>query len=409
MKKFKKFLLDIKEAHCLLKTPADYPMSFHDSIQHVSQQDWTTVQSESNNIFLSYNYLKAVEESQSQYAFRYLVFYRNHMPVAIAYVQVLQIKLAESLNFSDCQHFSAGKELLFGDKASKVLICGNVFSSGENGFAHSNTIGKEEAYNALMNALCRLRRNENALGDVSSVVIKEFWEKNYDGLAMLNKNAYRGFEVEPNLVLRIESSWHKMQDYLGDITKKYRKRYRDVMKKSEGLLVREFSAEEIADHSPRIKELFDAVHEKADFKFGHFNAAGFYDLKRNLHDQFIFKAYYLDAQLVAFAALFVNGEALDANYIGLDYDVNKTHCLYHRMLFDFVDVAIDQHCNELFYGRTASEIKSSIGAVPVNMKLYLRHRNTLGNQLLKPLLKFVQPTAFEVRNPFKTEEVLPTA
>jgi hypothetical protein len=70
-------------------------------------------------------------------------------------------------------------------------------------------------------------------------------------------------------------------------------------------------------------------------------------------------------------------------------------------LYDFVDEAIQAGCTELRLGRTAEEIKSTIGAMPVNMTLYLNHGNILKNALLKPILCQIKPTEYPHRFPFK--------
>lgn len=398
----------IKSKHsnyCLRREPVEFPMSFHDSIYHVNENHWNEVQQLGGNLYLSFSYLKALEDSQNNIDFRYILFYKNSKPVAIAYVQVLEVKLSESVKDAICAPLNLGKEIL-GGKESKFFVCGNVFSSGENGFAYSDDLTHEEAYKALMTGLYRLRRAEKVLGEVSSVILKEFWEKNYNTLSVIKKYDYRDFEIEPNLVMKINSDWNTLDDYINDITKKYRKKFKEVMKKSEALVCKDLSDEEIQNNAEKIKSLFDSVHERADFKFGHFDALGFCNMKKNLKDQFLFKAYFINDEMVGFAALFNNSGVLDANYVGLNYELNAVHCIYHRMLFDFVKVAMDKKCSELHYGRTASEIKSSIGAVPVNMKIFIRHRNTLSNKLIKPLLKLVQPSPFEQRNPFKEGTVV---
>ncbi len=404
MKKITDYLKSKHSNFCLRREPVDFPMSFHDSVFHLNEKHWNEVQKGSNNLYLKYEYLKAVEESQDNLSFRYMVFYKEKKPVAIAYVQVLQVKWSDSIKDQDCHPLKVGKNLL-GDKSSKFLVCGNVFSSGENGFAHTSDLSVEEAYQALMNGLYRLRRSEKILGEVSSVIVKEFWEKSYDKLAIIKRFDYRDFEIEPNLVLKVKDKWESITGYLNDLTSKYKKKYKEVMKKSSTLVINELNAEEIINQKERIKFLFDAVHEKADFKFGHFDASGFYFMKKNLKKEFIFRAYYLDNLMVGFAAMFVNGSILDANYVGLDYDKNRDFGVYHRMLYDFVEVAIAKQCKELCYGRTASEIKSSIGATPVNMKIFMRHRNTLSNKLIKPLIKLIQPSSFEMRNPFKEDNI----
>ena len=71
------------------------------------------------------------------------------------------------------------------------------------------------------------------------------------------------------------------------------------------------------------------------------------------------------------------------------------------MLYDFVNLAIDRKTKELRLGRTAEEIKSCIGAEPVNMKLYIKHGNRIFNKLLDPIVSSITPSKFELRMPFK--------
>jgi hypothetical protein len=68
-----------------------------------------------------------------------------------------------------------------------------------------------------------------------------------------------------------------------------------------------------------------------------------------------------------------------------------------------VQEAIDKQVTVLRLGRTAELIKSSLGAKPVDMKLYIKHKNVISNQLIKPVIDAISPSAFELRQPFKAE------
>ena len=89
--------------------------------------------------------------------------------------------------------------------------------------------------------------------------------------------------------------------------------------------------------------------------------------------------------------------------MGLDYDFNKEYSIYQRMLYDFVDLSIKIKAPELRLGRTAELIKSSIGAEPVDMKLYVRHINTISNKLLTTFISSISPKEFELRLPFNKD------
>ena len=127
----------------------------------------------------------------------------------------------------------------------------------------------------------------------------------------------------------------------------------------------------------------------------------FLELKNNLGNKFIFKGYFLDGVLVGFTSSFFYRDIIDANFVGIDYNINNTYKLYQRMLYDFVNLGIQHEKKVLRLGRTAETSKSAIGALPVEMKLFARHRNLLPSKLLKPLISSIQPDEFELRRPFK--------
>ena len=68
--------------------------------------------------------------------------------------------------------------------------------------------------------------------------------------------------------------------------------------------------------------------------------------------------------MVGFSTSFVNGDVLEANYVGLNYEFNHDKAIYQRLLYDFVEMAINLKSKELHLGRTSETIKSQIGAVP---------------------------------------------
>jgi len=165
---------------------------------------------------------------------------------------------------------------------------------------------------------------------------------------------------------------------------------------------RQLTATEIEESSARIQELFDNVVDQSEFSLGELKASTFIELKRAIGDKLKFTGYYLNEKLVGFCcATILSNRSVEANYVGLDYEVNRSKALYQRMLYDMVAFAIEKNLIKIHFGRTAEELKSTLGAVPLDMKLYIRHRNKLSNQLLKPIISSINPSEFELRNPFK--------
>ena len=96
-----------------------------------------------------------------------------------------------------------------------------------------------------------------------------------------------------------------------------------------------------------------------------------------------------------------NGDHLDAHFIGIDYSNNKSYAIYPRILNDYVRIGIETGSSQINLGRTASEIKSTLGAQPKALTCYCKHKRYLPNQILKPFIKNVQIKSFKQHQPFK--------
>jgi hypothetical protein len=109
----------------------------------------------------------------------------------------------------------------------------------------------------------------------------------------------------------------------------------------------------------------------------------------------------MDGRLVGFNAAFVLGDALDAQFVGIDYARNQDHMIYQRMLLDLLEVALARGLRRINLGRTAEQAKSALGAWPVGLLFYVKHRNRVANRIIGPFLRKVRPAAFEQRWPFR--------
>tara|TARA_R110001592_G_scaffold277335_2_gene544412 strand:+ start:804 stop:1997 length:1194 start_codon:yes stop_codon:yes gene_type:complete len=378
---------------------------FYDSANLINEKHWEAINN-NQNIYLSLNYLKALESAlKNDIPFRYIQFHNDKdEPVAIAIAQVVKFvdkgsKYSEQL----CKLSSHLKTKILNSLDIKVLVCGNVFACGENGFMYNDKISHQEAYDNLNVALYRLRKSEKINGQTSMVLLKEFWPSNFQYSDHIKQNKYREFMIDVNMILKIHPSWKNIDDYLNSMTAKFRTKAKGVFKKSAQIITKEFDLKDVLKYKERIEELYLLVLEKSDFSIGALNGEAFYNLKKNLDDKFMIKGYFFKEELIGFSSAFISNGNIDANYIGIDYNYNYEYAVYQKMLYDFVEFAIDKNVTELRLGRTAEEIKSCLGAEPTHMKLYIKLRNTVSNKLIKPIIESISPSEFELRKPFKAD------
>ena len=390
----------------LCKTKTDLEVSVFKSVKEINQEDWNTVVKD-KNIYQCLDYLSALEENLcDKIVFRYLMFYNaESKPVAVAIVQSLPFEdkgLEDQAQVSEMRdkikhHFVKAMDL-------RVMTCGSPFASGENGFSFTEDISEVQAYESLSKALTQLQKSEKDDIKAQIILLKEFWPHSFDSCNSILTKEFKEFQIDVNMVMQIRPQWQSMDGYLQSMTTKFRTKAKSAIKKSNDLTIKRFELEEVLLHKDKIQDLYLSVVAKSDSKFGELNGNTFVSLKRNLGDKFVITGYLLEGELVGFSSAFICNDVVDANYVGINYELNHKYAIYQRMLYDYVDLAIESNSTELRLGRTAEEIKSTIGAEPVEMTLYVRHKNQITNKFLKSIFSSIKPSEFQLRRPFKAVE-----
>jgi hypothetical protein len=322
-------------------------------------------------------------------------------PVAVASYQLVPfIFKGDKQPSKILSHCSRNRDGLF---MLHMLVCGNVFMAGEHGFLKSDAIDNRTAFKAITKGMAKAQKllSKESAKKISVQLFKEFAPEMLSSSEYLEEKGYQDFEIDMYMSLTIASNWDTMEAYFKAYKAKYRTKANSVFTKASSLVIHSFSKAEILKHKTTIDILFGNVLGKSEYQFGVMNALGFVSLKEHLEDQFIFRGVFLEDKLVGFSTSFINGVVLEANYVGIDYDKNVAHAIYQRLLYDYVSLAIAHKLKVLYLGRTSELLKSSLGAIPVPMKLYAKHTSKMAHLLMSSILKKVSPSSFELRKPFK--------
>lgn len=398
----------------LRQRPCPYALVLADSIAQLRDADWDAVVGD--RFFMGRDYLSAIERAKPpRMGFRYALCYDGRVPVAAAAYQVLDIALdafgsrqpipkPESLR--DALRVVRRKvgDALGDGGAPRLLINGNGLVTGEHGFAIAPGVDPKQAMHGLADATYRIRRAEKLHGSIASVLIKDFAAPSRVASDELLRFGYHAFEVDPNMAVIIEPTWRKFDDYLGAMTAKYRRKVKDARKRAKGLVMRRLDRAAIERDAPQLFALYHEVHDKSHFRLANPGPDYFPALAEALGDDLVVRTWTLDGTTVGCSIAMGRGRRFEAHMVGLDYRVSQEHGVYTSALYDFVADAITRGASELSMGRTALEIKSSIGAVAQPMTCYMRHGNPVGNRLIAPLIAQISPTPWTPRSPFRDEE-----
>lgn len=427
---FKAVLEAEGENRDLRSRPSGLGIALFDSIHHVDARAWESVLTERQHS-LRPRFLAALEAAKpEELRFRYWMLFDGRRPVAVGTAQVLELTgdavgrraprseppgLPEDAGKRERARRTLGATrervargtrrvaLNLGDGLhTRLLVCGNVFLSGEHGLAHVPDVDPADVFRGAAEALYRLRRADKLHGDVSAVLVKDFFTREGETLHAeeLLRFDYRAFEVDPAMVVPLDPGWSGFDDYTAAMTSKYRSRARSARKKGAALRREELDVEGIEGSLDRIQELLHAVAVKASFRLTPHPPGYFPELKRALGEDLRFTAYSLDDLMVGFGTTMRFGDELEGHFLGLDYEHNLQHAVYQNILYDDVEQGIEARARNVWLGRTALEIKSGIGAIPRPARCFVRHPGALTNRVLKPLFKFLKPAEWTPRSPF---------
>ena len=388
--------------HCKT-TDLGIDTTIYSHVDQINHDDWIRVNN-GKNIYLTIPYLKAIEDSLPSFDFRYILFYdENKQPIGVGYCQIVKITSNE-INVEALSARMGGMlpKHLINSLDLRVLICGNAFASGENGFMFVPDLDERVGFEMLAHTIDEINFSEKRHHrKIAISLIKEFWPETFESSSYLKASGCSEVSIDVNMILHLHPDWNSFDDYLSAMNSKFRTKVKHVDKISEQLEVIDFTADEIENRLDEINALYNSIVDKANFSFGRLNAHTLFNIKKALGEQFFFRGYYLKNEFVAFGTATSFDEVLDGNFIGLNYTYNQDYGIYQRILYDFVRHAFKIGAREIRIGRTAEEIKSGVGATPTDMKFYAKHRNKVTNAILRPFVQNLKPSEFNLRRPFK--------
>jgi predicted N-acyltransferase len=357
--------------------------------------------------FLSRSYLCTFEQYKpAKLGFAYLTVYKNKELVGLMSFQLITFRTIDQLRDLKVLEEEKGwskirKQLirsLLSGMNFNLIIAGATQFTGEYGIAlKSDADHNESSVDIMDNAiqlLAKLLRQEN--WKAHAVLIKDFHQP-----LPIEDKGYHAFPFMPNMTMDISEHWHSFDDYLASMLSKYRVRAKRAFKKAKEISLKEFELEDIIAYEKEMYDLYRQVESNADFSMITLSGDYFQGLKEELEDKFRVFAYFKEERLVGFFTTIRNGRELEAHFLGFDNEDNYRYQLYLNMLYHIIEVAIEEGANKVVFARTASGIKSSVGAVPHQMYCYIRHFSPLVNRLLPKIVGFFEPKEEWIqRHPF---------
>lgn len=387
----------------------DWSYHYFSSIKEMGAE-WDEISTQ-YDVPLSKKYLETVEDNPSvDMEFGYLLFYKEGKPMGKAILQIQLFNAEKSIRDTEenkkypCFFTVVGnhlKKMVSKHVVFKTIVIGNLMLTGDYGYRFNESIDNKDQEELIRAAVLDVKTKLKQTGQLKAPVIllKEFYEEK----TTLENQEFAKFQIQPNMILNMRPNWETMEDYLGEMSSKYRTRAKRAFKMSDGLTLRELNPEEIEAEMPTIFELYKMIAKSAGFNVMVMNPAYLLGLKRNFPSDFRLMGYYNeDEQLVGFFTTLHNKGLIDAHYLGFNPALNRSHQIYQNILYEIVRIGIEEKAEKINFGRTAVEIKSTVGAEMVPMYCYMKHQS-IPNNVARLIIDYLSPKeeTFVPRRPFK--------
>ena len=383
----------------------DYTLYLSGAIDEIRQDIWDKVVDD-KHFYAKSDHLEIVERtSAGKMKPFYLMVQKGGQTKAVLYFQQLTFSFENALsNFKwEKPYWKSLFTWITIHILSRLNIpliqSGNIFFTGDSGIYFKDDVDMD----ARLDILQFVNNHPEWQQFLHKHASASMWGNLFQTVQLggMKENGYELLETEPDLWMPFAQNWTTFSDYLNDLSSKYRVRAKKVVQLSQHLTERQLSLEDVIRHETRLLELYHQVAAQAAFNLAYLQKGYFSELKALYLDDLQVVAYFDGEELVAFTSAIFHGQIGHAHYMGMDYAKTKDLHLYNRMLLDYIREGIHKRCRYMHFGRTATEIKTTIGAQPISMHGYLRLENPFLNRFLPILLNNYGSGKYIQRHPFR--------
>lgn len=373
------------------------------------QEEWNVLAA--NNVYFNSNYLRLLQDyGPLGYSYYFAFAKIDDKPMGIFYFQRKLVDLSKDFRIHTHSKNPLSKlrvrllKQFFKLIKNQLLIFGNVLLTGEYAYKLAKNLPDESR--DILNQIVLdgiepfIHQCDNIR--VKTSLVKDFYSQSQFKKLEFRHPDYTRFKVQPDMILSLDPAWIDYDDYLQAVRSKYRVKFNKVKSKSRNLDFRILDINGAARHNEAMYALYEATADRALFSLFKLHPEYFKELKRVMGEDMVICGVFEGDKLIAFYTFIKNGEIGDAHFLGYDVRQNSKYQLYFNILLKLIEIAIMSKVKFLNLSRTALEIKSSVGAEPYEMDIYLRHHNGFLNKQLPWILDRIVPdNDWQPRSPFK--------
>ena len=293
---------------------------------------------------------------------RYALISEGDAPAAAVCLQIVTLDHA---NLGDLKRRRALRKL--GAKIrTRVLVCGNLLVYGQHGVSIAAGADRPKVWQAVAEAIYRIRRAEKLAGSTDIVLLKDFDAAARKDSAVLKNLSYGVVETEPNMVLSVDPAWRGHADYLQSLSSKFRSDIKNrVFKRFDEAGCTLEVLEDVEAHAADLQSLYLEVQGAAGLRPFTVPSGYWPELATLAGAHTRVHVARRDGRILGFIVSVKDGETALAYHIGFDRKVaGEGVPVYLRLLHASLAQAIEFGVRRVSFGRTALEPKARLGCKP---------------------------------------------
>jgi hypothetical protein len=292
-----------------------------------------------------------------------------------------------------------------------VRVVGSVLGSGGHAYRFSPTVPAGVRRELVSTEMVKSLRATPGEIQPKVVLVKDF------PAATKTPRKRRGFkpkpwssgwvdlEFDPVMRLVLNPEWKHMDDYLEELKTKARTKVKRILKCSEGCRLELLDYASMQANIELLHSLYLQVYAEASFRLGALSPEDLLAAKRHWGDDFKVQVVWHDDQLVAFQCGYLTSKTVEAFFVGFNRELNKDLSLYQRMLIEFIQWGIEAQKEEVAMGRTALDIKSSVGATPERWLCSVQFQNQILQWGTALASRQTAPSSVSLKQPWKSTAI----
>jgi len=363
--------------------------SIHASVTEIPPHDWNLLTAADADLTMDDRLIRAYESMMGDQCRTFTVVIRDAAgkAVALACSTLFRVDLG---NYVWLRHMVATARKLRPHCGNiSILFCGLPIPSGQNHLRIAHHANRPAVLAELDRAMRNIAREQGAI----ATVVKEFTDRECDGLQSLGDLGYSRIEIPPRYVLSRKCA--SFDDYLDSLKAHYRADVNRSLKKfrESGLRVEQVRGPVDLPrvYTDDVHRMYEAMRARTEYPLEIYPAQFMRDLGRRFGRDASLTCIYQARRLVAFTIGLARGPIYHNLYSGLDDSLRRDSDLYFNLFYRDLDFAWRSGAQEIHLGQTADQFKSRLGSQSERMYLFIRPTNRLVRWAFNRFSRWVLP------------------